>query len=245
MCYHNTLKIPAKELIENYDAPFEDENSFEIIFHANAFTFPLWPIVSNQNNVKIIAFSHWGLIPSWAHDEEDANHIRLNNLNARSETVFEKASFKNSIVHHRCLVPSTGYFEWQKKENKKFPYFISLKNEPIFSMAGILNTWINQNKEEVISTFAILTTQANNQLANIHNTKKRMPLILHRRDEEKWLSNNLSQNEIQQFSIPFPEEEMQFYTVSKIVSNFASQNSNIPEVTQPFIYPEFQQGSLF
>jgi putative SOS response-associated peptidase YedK len=175
----------------------------------------------------------------------EANRLRSTLLNARSETIFEKISFKNNIMQQRCLIPSTGYFEWQQVQKKKYPYFISLRNVEIFSIAGISNTWIDTETKKPHSTFAMITTSANACLEKIHNTKKRMPLILHRNDENKWLENKLSATEIKKMMIPYPSAEIQFHTVCNIISNFANRNSNVEEVSKPYAYPEFQQQSLF
>lgn len=245
MCYHNTLKKKSADLVEYYQSPFEAEDLWQEMFHIVAFNFPSTPIVIEENKKREIILAKWGLIPSWIFDQEQADTIRLNNLNAKAETIFEKASFKNSIKNKRCLIPSTGFFEWQLFQKKKFPYFISLKNSALFSMGGIYNEWHNEKNDEKFHTYSIVTTEANLLMQDIHNTKKRMPFILSEADEMKWINTEISQTQIQQLIIPFAADKMQAHTVSKLVSNFATQNSNVEDVTKSFKYSEFQQGSLF
>jgi putative SOS response-associated peptidase YedK len=245
MCYHNSLKKEAKEISEYYEASFEDQDLFTPIFHAAGFTFPQWPIVFAEKNKKKIAFSEWGLIPSWATNRKEANRFRSTQLNARSETIFEKVSFKNNILQQRCLIPSTGYFEWQLVQKKKYPYFISIRNTEIFSIAGIVNIWTDSETKIPNATFAMITTNANSCLEKIHNTKKRMPLIVSRTNENEWLDERLSVAEIKKLMTPYPSDEIVFHTVSNLISNFATKNSNVEEASKPYVYPEFQQQSLF
>ncbi|MBK8144976.1 MAG: SOS response-associated peptidase [Bacteroidetes bacterium] len=245
MCYHNSLKKEAKEISEYYEASFEERDLFTPIFHAAGFSFPHWPIVCTEASIRKIELSEWGLIPSWAANLMEANRLRSTLLNARSETIFEKISFKNNIMQQRCLIPSTGYFEWQQVQKKKYPYFISLRNVEIFSIAGIINTWMDTETKKTKSSFALITTSANSCLEKIHNTKKRMPLIVHKSDEGKWLDNNLTETEIKRMMTPYPSEEILFHTVSNLISNFATKNSNRAEVSTPYVYPEFQQQRFF
>lgn len=127
----------------------------------------------------------WGLIPFWAKD----NSIRKNTLNARFETLREKASFRSSL-NNRCLVLSDGFYEWQwldEKGKKKQKYLITRPNEEAFAFAGLYNDWIDKSTGEIVKTYTIITTKANELMANIHNTKKRMPFILSPEIEEAWL----------------------------------------------------------
>lgn len=110
-------------------------------YHVNAFNFPKYPIITKSDEVQVF---NWGLIPFWTKDETNADEIRRMTLNARADTIFEKPSFREPIMKKRCIVPSTGYFEWRHEGSKKIPYYIYLKDEPIFSMAGIYDTWLDK-----------------------------------------------------------------------------------------------------
>lgn len=143
----------------------------------------------------------WGLIPFWEKTAEKANEIRKLTYNAKADTVFEKPSFREPIKKHRCLVPSTGFFEWHhNSDGTKMPYFIRLKDGDIFSMAGIYDEWRNPETGKILRTFSILTTEANQLLAKMHNAKKRMPVILSAANKLYWLQPNLSKEEDSSYS---------------------------------------------
>lgn len=135
--------------------------------------------------------------------------------NAKAETIFEKPSFRNPILSKRCIVPSTGYFEWRHEGVNRIPYYIYLKDEEIFSMAGVYDIWENPENKELLHTFSIITTNANPLTAYIHNTKQRMPVILLEEEEEKWLDPKLSKADIQSFFKPFDENKMDAYIIDK------------------------------
>ena len=127
MCFHNSLSKTAQEVKNRFKAKYDETGVlFEPVFHATAFTFPKWPVITTDKPETLQLFN-WGLIPHWAKDIEDAKKARQNTLNAQSETVFEKPSFRFSIDKKRCIVPSTGFFEWRDIVKKKYPYFIKLK----------------------------------------------------------------------------------------------------------------------
>ena len=85
-------------------------------YHVNAFNFPKYPIITTADEIQVF---NWGLIPFWVRTEEDAQEIRKMTLNARSDTIFEKPSFREPIMKKRCIVPSTGYFEWRHEGSKE------------------------------------------------------------------------------------------------------------------------------
>ncbi len=167
-----------------------------LTFILNGFEFPKTPVIIDEKP-QIITHYNWGLIPSWAKDEE----IQKYTLNAKIETVTEKPSFKNS-VNKRCLVIADGYFEWQWLDPKgkiKQKYEIGLPNKELFTFAGLYSQWVDKTTGEIKNTYTILTTEANPLMAEIHNNKKRMPVVLKREDETKWLEHQSIQN----FAFPY------------------------------------------
>jgi putative SOS response-associated peptidase YedK len=170
----------------------------------NGFSHPMMPVITPENLENFSVMS-WGLIPSWA--RKDIETLRKNTLNARGETVFEKPSFKGPILRKRCLVPASYFVEWQHNEKEKIPYRIFLKERPFFSFGGIYDLWTNHETGEVIESFSIITTEANPLMAEIHNTKKRMPLILSLESEKLWLSN-IPRDIISGMIVPYDEKEM-------------------------------------
>ena len=229
MCFHYAMSENAKTLENRFKAQMESKN-FAPRYHANGFQFPEMPVITNTKFDKIQVFK-WGLIPSWVKTTTKAEDIRKFTLNARSDTIFEKASFKNSIQKKRCLIPATGFFEWHHHKNNKYPYFIFMPQNKIFCFAGIWETWKNENNQ-LINTFSIITTVANQFVAKIHNTKKRMPIILKPEQEKKWLKQDLKQDEIKSFFNP-NNLNLHAYTVNKNLGN-PKINSNIPEILEKY-----------
>jgi putative SOS response-associated peptidase YedK len=229
MCYHNSISKNAKTIEQRFKAAFPANHSFEPIHHGNGFDFSAWPVIVNEDTQKI-KLMNWGLVPSWVKTIDDAHKIRTYNLNAKSETIFEKPSFKSAIISRRCIVPSTGFFEWKTIQKKKYPYFIYPAETDFFSLAGIYEQWSDKETGEYMETFAILTTAANPLMAEIHNEKKRMPLILPADLEDYWLKG-INKSDISACFNSFDEKLMQAHPISKNISK-RGVNSNVPEVSQ-------------
>ena len=235
MCYHNSLKVQPRKVADYYEAAlpalFTDP-----VFHGNGFTFPLWPVLA-MNHPGHLLPAQWGLIPAWVKLAEEARKLRTFNLNARSETIFEKPSFRGPARYNRCLVPSTGFIEWQDAGKKKLPYFICLEGRELFSLAGLSSTWVDPATGEVVDTFCILTTEANPMLAKIHNSKKRMPVILSREAERRWLDPVQTEKDLHPMFQPYPEQRMRAWTIGPLVSS-RCENTNVETVLKPHTYPE-------
>ncbi len=196
MCYHTKQTEMATQVESRFDAKVDKITTFKPQKSINAFDFPLTPIIVDEDP-KIITHYNWGLIPSWSKDDE----IKKSTLNARIETVDEKPSFKNS-VNKRCLVIANGYYEWQwhnSKGKNKTKFEIGIGNDDLFAFAGLYSKWVNALTGEIRNTYTIVTTEANPLMAEIHNIKKRMPIILKQEDETKWLENQ----PIQEFAFPY------------------------------------------
>ncbi len=164
------------------------------------------PVVT-INSPRKLQLMRWGLIPSWAKDPRIAYHT----INARSEEIENKPAFRAAFKYRRCLVPASGFFEWKKAKDEgksvKFPYWIKLKDADMFGFAGVY--------EE--GTFSIVTTAANEIMKPIHD---RMPVILHREQEDRWLENSkFDLKELKSLMVPYPSEEMTAVRVSPRVNN--------------------------
>jgi putative SOS response-associated peptidase YedK len=221
----------AQNLENRYNAPFPDASVYMPTHHVSGFTFPPMPVVTAAPDHEIRLF-RWGLVPSWTSDPEQADKIRSMTLNARSDTIFEKPSFRKPIQSRRCLVPADGFFEWQLVGNQRIPWFIRCRDTEIFSFGGIWDKWESGNGEPWF-TFSILTTDANPLMAEIHNTKKRMPLILSAEDEAKWLDISATPAEIKAIMTPFPDSALESWTISRLITTRGA-NTNTPEVKKPF-----------
>lgn len=236
MCFHYSLIKERTEIALQLDVDWDDNTVWQPAYHTNGFAFPEMPVITQELPHQIKMF-HWGLIPNWIKNDKDAKQIKLQTLNARSETVYEKPSFKNSIVNKRCLVIADGFFEWMEYQKNKYPHYIFLKNKKLFCFAGIYNSWVDKSTGDIKNTFSIITTAANKMMERIHITKKRMPVILHPSDYAKWLQPDLPEADIHQLFLPYPDKEMEFHTISKFITS-RLENSNTPKVLEPFIYNE-------
>lgn len=207
-------------------------------FHAPGFAHPKIIVYQNSNPNKPES-SIWGLVPHWAKTPES---IWGNTLNARGETLFEKSTFKKAAEETRCLIPVNGFYDYHDYRGKKYPFFITLKeqDEPMY-FAGIWNNWINRETGEILNTFSIVTTRANPLMSKIHNKPKhsndpRMPVILPDDIREDWLKP-LSQKEIQELATyQFTESKLDAWTVRKLSGKDSPGNS--PEADKKFTYAD-------
>ncbi|HYX15906.1 MAG TPA: SOS response-associated peptidase [Nostoc sp.] len=166
---------------------------------------------------------YWGLIPSWAKDAGMGAKL----INARAETVAEKPSFRSAFKHRRCLVIADGFYEWQRQEGKKQPFYFRLQDGQPFAFAGLWEKWRSPANEEIISC-TILTTAANELLQPIH---ERMPVILEPEDYDLWLDSQVQTPQtLQQLLRPYPAPAMTAYPVSILVNN---SRHNSPECIIP------------
>ncbi|MDH5508589.1 MAG: SOS response-associated peptidase [Anaerolineae bacterium] len=176
---------------------------------------PSQPIAVVPNDGKnFVDFFVWGLIPSWAKDPKLGSRM----INARGETLAEKASFRAAYKRRRCLVLADGFYEWVKQpgDNKKTPYFIHLETHNPFAFAGLWEIWYAPDGSEIKSA-TIITTEPNEKLANLHN---RMPVILNEGDYATWLAPEEQRgNDLDILLQPFPAAAMQYYPVSTTVNN--------------------------
>ena len=173
--------------------------------------------VISSTDLGEISLFHWGLIPSWARERS----IGYKMINAKSETILEKPSYKNAFRSRRCLVPADSFFEWQKDAEKN-PYRILMKDERLFAMAGIWDRWTSSDGE-IVHSFSILTTSPNELMNGIHD---RMPVILNEADEKPWLSP-LSDSELLGMLKPYPAAKMKTYKISKLVNSPRNDSAEI------------------
>lgn len=195
MCYQTRLIKKREELMNRFNAEIDALSDYEPIEFCSAFEYPKTPIITNLKPEKIELYQ-WGLIPRWSNNDA----IKQYTLNARIETLNEKASFKD-IIQNRCLILADGFYEWQWKDSKgtsKEKFLITKPNDELFAFAGIYTQWINFDST-IINSYTIVTTQANEIMSKIHNTKHRMPVILKNEDEQKWLQGKDYKN----FALPF------------------------------------------
>lgn len=240
MCFHNSMNKKLKELAARYGRTTDIVEAAEEIlaeqYHIAAFSNPDYPIITDEKNIQDYK---WGLIPFWSKTAKDAETIRKMTYNARSETIFTLPSFRTPIRHKRCIIPSTGYFEWHHNDGKSTtPYFIYVKNQEIFSMGGVYDIWLHPDTGEEIYTFALITTPANELTYNIHNGGKnphRMPLILLPEEEEKWLDPKLDAKSVEAMLKPFPAKEMDAYPVYNNFIKKSPKDSSILDAVESLL----------
>lgn len=178
--------------------------------------------VLEQDGERIVSNLKWGLIPHWSKDDSFASKL----INARAETIAEKPSFRDAFKTHRCIIPATGFYEWDKKsKGAKQPYYFYLKDKDVFGFAGLWSEWTDKESGEVIETCTIITTEANSVLEPVHD---RMPVILKEKDYDDWLDEKEhNTGYLQKLLVPFPASAMKSHPVSRLVN---SPGENSPEL---------------
>ncbi|MEN9968177.1 MAG: hypothetical protein RIR94_349 [Bacteroidota bacterium] len=192
MCYSNSSTSTTQQLAERYGKLVPGKPTELTHYFASGFQFPNWQIITND---AVLQQMRWGLLPKW-YGGANWMEFAAKTLNARIETCAEKASFKHLVQSNHCLIPSSGFFEWQTQGKTKIPYFIRAIQQPVFSIAGLYDTWLNPSTGAFEQTFTMLTTAANQLMAEIHNAKQRMPLILTPDEEIGWLNGALTTSQV-------------------------------------------------
>lgn len=180
-------------------------------------------VVFNRAESRILAPLKWGLVPSWAKEAPAAGMI-----NARSETITEKPSFREAFKKRRCIIPASGFYEWQTAasgKGVKQPFYFYLKNKDVFGFAGLFEEWLDKATGELLETCTIITTEANEVLKPVHD---RMPVILHAENYDLWLDDKeTATNRLQNLLAPYPGEEMSSHAVSRAVNSPASNEETL------------------
>lgn len=184
-------------------------------------TQPVAAIRLNENGQREITFFQWGLIPSWSKDAQIGARL----INARSETVAEKPSFRNAFKRRRCLIPADGFYEWQKQNGKKQPIYIHSTTGRPFALAGLWEMWQDPGGSQIQSC-TILTTSPNELMAPIHD---RMPVIIEPEDFSMWLAPGANPEDGLHLCRPYPVDKMAAYAVSTAVNNARNE---IPDCIQ-------------
>ena len=179
--------------------------------------------VTNDGSENRPELMRWGLVPSWAKDPKIGNRM----INARSETLTEKPSFRTAFERRRCLIPADGFYEWKREGKAKKPMLITANPGGLFAFAGLWETW-KQPDDSWLLTCAIITTSANEFMKSIHD---RMPVILPRESEASWLDPEEQDTAmLSELLLPYDSGRMEAYEVSTLVN---SPRNNFPEVIEP------------
>jgi len=222
MCYYNSIsitkgtKVSISGITKDFppiDRPLQ-----------SGFEYGDWSIIKPIGDDFEFELAHWGLIAPWVNSSLEVmkGREKFNTLNATAEMLLESKLFKQPALKRRCLVLSSGFYEWRHykpegaKKETAYPYYIQLKDQPFFYMAGIYQPWVDIESGETMDTFSIITTKANSLMEQIHNKKKRMPTILDEAQASEWLKPNLSVSKIQELSSNQIDSSLiSYYTLRK------------------------------
>ena len=215
MCGRFALKIPTYQLKQYYST------TNAVAYSSRYNIAPSRDIVSvtQHGNQRDMHMMRWGLVPSWAKDVSIGNKT----INARSETLEEKPSFRTSFQRKRCVIPASGFFEWHTKTRE--PYYFTPK-DTLFSFAGLWDGWKTPDGKELLSC-TIITADANKTIKPIHD---RMPVILDKDGIDTWLNPSSEVSLLKSLFLPYDDAKLQAWPVSKLVNDPAN---NIPEILEP------------
>jgi putative SOS response-associated peptidase YedK len=181
-------------------------------------------VASDSEGGRRLRMLHWGLVPRWSKDPEIGSRM----INARSETVAEKNSFKSAFRKRRCLILADGFYEWQRNQSgsgPKQPYYLRLSTGGPFAFAGLWEHWEGESRE--INSATIITTEANDLMQKIHH---RMPVILQPEHYGDWLDTSVEESdELLQLLASYPSDEMEAYPISTYVNKPDNNDSRCVE----------------
>jgi putative SOS response-associated peptidase YedK len=178
--------------------------------HFNVAPSSMMPVIVRNERTEVVTM-RWGLVSSCVKEVKGPGII-----NARAETLSENPVYGPLLEKNRCLVPASGFYEWKKEAGRTIPFYIHLKDITRFAFAGLYDTF-NDADGMTHQTYTIITTEANKLVAPLH---RRMPAILKREDEDRWLSGEpLGKSDLEQILSPYPDRDMTAYPVSTRVNN--------------------------
>lgn len=219
MCGRYNLITDARALVDFFSL----DNSLEIHSRYNIAPSQDIPVIRQSPSGRTVSLLRWGLIPHWAKEEK----IGYRMINARAETVAEKPSFRTAFRRRRCLVPATGFYEWQAVAGGKQPYNIRMEDGSLFAFAGLWEQW-RSGDSRLVESCTVIVTDANELIRPVHD---RMPVILDPANYATWLNPDIHDPELlQRLLEAYPAEGMQLYPVSKRVGSPANDD---PELVLP------------
>jgi putative SOS response-associated peptidase YedK len=230
MCYINGVRVSRDEYIR-YKQTLRQLMEFNKPAQSG-FNYDDWPIikVNDTDDQLEVLQAHWEFIPFWVKNWQEVEAARKQGipwLNATAEKLFESKMFKSAALKRRCLVPTSGFFEYRhvpklgKKgqplsTTDKIPYHITFADEKLHYMAGIYQEWTDKDTDTTITTFAIVTTAANGIMEQIHNSRKRMPTILPTELIEEWLDPKTPEERVKKIAAhQYDGEELYVCPVAK------------------------------
>jgi hypothetical protein len=264
MCYYNSVNIKMIDAVTlaGSSCPLPDSTLIHQPLQSG-FDHKLSPVIKKEEGSSRFSVTamEWGFLPPYIKNRAAADRFRKGykdetglfhppviTLNAvGEELLLPRKIYREAALDRRCLILSSGFFEWRHQAgvNKKtgaplktilkYPYYIHLKNRDYFFMAGIWQSWLDSQTGEYTETFAIITTAANPLMEKIHNSKKRMPCILDEEKAAEWLLGRPDESRITALACSqYPQEQMEAYTIAK---NFRESD----DPTMPYQYAELSE----
>lgn len=180
------------------------------------------PVVLSRDGTRVLDGFKWGLVPGWAKDVAALPKM----INARSETLAEKPSFRAALARRRCLIPADGFYEWDKSvPGVKTPYHFRLRTGALFAFAGLWEEWIGGGSATPLRTCAIVTTSANATVGRVHD---RMPVMLAPGAEEVWLDGSVRDTDLlRSLLVPYPDDVMEAFAVSRRVNAATNEGADL------------------
>ncbi len=209
MCGRYVLDVPGTSLIDTFEI-IEDAELFQDLKpRKEIFPSQTIPAVRYHDGKRAACMLRWGLVPHWAKDLK----FGYKTINARSETVAEKPSFRSAFKSRRCLIPATGWFEWTDITGKKERHHLSLKSTKLIAFAGLWETWTDKETGEIIESGTIIVTSAAPSIETVHD---RMPVILRPSDYDLWLNTDVSGTaQLLPLLRPYPGNDLDSHAVSE------------------------------
>ena len=224
MCGRFSLRTPLHQLIDQFLLTSPPDLSLTPRFNIAPTQTIMAVRRQAEHPERELAAFHWGLIPSWSKDAKIGNRM----INARSETVAEKPSFRDAFKHRRCLILCDGYYEWQAEGGRKQPYFFHREDDQPFAFAGLWERWTDPQSGSNKETTTILTTAASEAVRPFHH---RMPVILGADDYDCWLDPEQSDRSLlEPLLVPQSAENLLIDPVSTLVN---SPRNDDPRCLEP------------
>ncbi|MEO1049993.1 MAG: SOS response-associated peptidase [Bacteroidota bacterium] len=226
-----TIGVKAAQIKERYAV--EVPKAYKARY--NAAPTQLLPVIANDSPGGL-SFFYWGTTPDWSKNKTISTKL----INADVESINQKTSLKRALNSRRCIIPADGFYEWKRISKKgRVPHRFVLGNNEIFSIAGIWQEYEDENDTN-IHTFMMITTEANSSVSAIND---RMPAIIDKNSEQKWLDESTSEDELFGMLTAYPADNMGSYTVAPAVNDPANEGPSLIQVAPPA--DQFGNYSLF
>lgn len=222
MCYNIALAATRQDLVKRFGTAPEE---WEARFFSSGFEFPVHPVLQASRQFVL---ARWGLIPAWARQSPDGGlGLRGKTLNARSEDMWNKPSYRQAARDHRILIPVTGFFEWTEKNGRKQPLFIDFPDQPVFALAGLAEFWEPEPGAGLAVTFSLVTGAPGPVMAPLH---ERSPVLVDAAREQDWLSG--SESEVRDLCLPRPWPGARVREIGPLIGQRGADR-NRPEILLP------------